>query len=177
MTALEKINSLQYFDGLKSVKDILKNIFSSITSLETNSVIVLSNTGLVNTFQTSGSLVIGGLYNIPFLELGDNFTNVGYVSNSSLFIATGTTPTNWSNSTSVQKYTSNAIIEFNDIDNNILIKAHTTDNSSFSILLTITNGKFINNKIFTTNSAYTWINNNNIALQASSDKVKIEVYN
>lgn len=50
--------------------------------------------------QTSGSLIVGDTYTIKTFVAGDNFTNVGAGSNSSgvTFIATGTTPTTWTNS-------------------------------------------------------------------------------
>jgi hypothetical protein len=46
-----------------------------------------------------GGLTIGRLYVIQQYELGDDFTNVGAVSNSAgqSFIATGVLPTNWTN--------------------------------------------------------------------------------
>jgi hypothetical protein len=51
------------------------------------------------TARISGLLTIGRLYIIVSYEVGDNFTNVGAVSNASgqSFIATGTTPTTWTN--------------------------------------------------------------------------------
>lgn len=50
--------------------------------------------------QTSGSLIIGDTYTIKTFVAGDVFTNVGAGSNSSgvTFIATGTTPTTWTES-------------------------------------------------------------------------------
>ena len=50
---------------------------------------------------TSGLLVVGREYVIFTLELGDNFTNVGFVHVGTSFIATGTTPTVWTNNTVV----------------------------------------------------------------------------
>lgn len=50
---------------------------------------------------TSGLLQEDKKYVILKLETGDNFSNVGYVSEGTPFIATGTTPTNWTNSTVV----------------------------------------------------------------------------
>ena len=49
----------------------------------------------------SGLLVVGQKYIVDVLEAGDDFTNVGYVSTGVIFTATGTTPTNWSNGSSV----------------------------------------------------------------------------
>lgn len=53
----------------------------------------------------SGTLVIGKTYNIETLEVGDDFSNVGYTSEGVDFIATGTTPTVWSNGTFVLNIT------------------------------------------------------------------------
>lgn len=49
---------------------------------------------------TSGSLVVGTEYVIGLFVAGDDFTNVGAFSNASgqRFLATGTTPTTWTNS-------------------------------------------------------------------------------
>ena len=51
--------------------------------------------------QTSGELIVGQTYLIETLEIGDDFSNVGYVSEGVEFIATGTTPTVYVNSTVV----------------------------------------------------------------------------
>jgi len=49
---------------------------------------------------TSGALVVGVSYQIAVYNAGDDFTNVGAASNATgvKFVATGTTPTTWSNS-------------------------------------------------------------------------------
>lgn len=58
---------------------------------------------------TSGPLVVGAGYTILNFQAGDNFTNVGAASNTNgiQFVATGTTPTNWTNGTTlgIQKTT------------------------------------------------------------------------
>ena len=48
---------------------------------------------------TSGTLVIGGIYKITTFVAGDNFSNVGASANATgnVFVATATTPTTWSN--------------------------------------------------------------------------------
>lgn len=53
------------------------------------------------TSTTSGSLVIGVTYRIDTLQAGDDFSNVGYTAPGVDFVATGTTPTVWANSTEV----------------------------------------------------------------------------
>lgn len=52
---------------------------------------------------TSGTLTEGETYRIETFESGDDFTNVGAASNATgvEFVATGTTPTTWSNSSEV----------------------------------------------------------------------------
>jgi len=47
----------------------------------------------------NGTLIVGREYLIFTLEAGDDFSNVGYVSDGVTFIATGTTPTVWANGT------------------------------------------------------------------------------
>lgn len=69
------------------------------------------NATTVPTTATSGSLIVGQRYTITTFVTSDNFTNVGAGSNASgvTFIATGTTPTNWANgSTLTQAPTLNA---------------------------------------------------------------------
>ena len=55
------------------------------------------------TAQTSGTLTVGSTYRINTYVAGDDFTNVGAASNASgvRFTATGTTPTTWTNSSSL----------------------------------------------------------------------------
>ncbi len=55
------------------------------------------------TAQTSGTLTIGKAYRITTFVAGDDFTNAGAASNASgvEFVATGTTPTTWTNSSSL----------------------------------------------------------------------------
>jgi hypothetical protein len=61
---------------------------------------LLTQTGnsSINTV-TSGSLIVGQTYRILNYISGDDFTNVGASSNTNdvFFVATGTTPANWSN--------------------------------------------------------------------------------
>ncbi len=57
---------------------------------------------------TSGLLEVGKTYNIESLVAGDDFANVGYVADNTPFIATGTTPTVWTNSTVVVNITDSA---------------------------------------------------------------------
>jgi hypothetical protein len=65
----------------------------------------LADIGASQTVLTSGLLVAGGRYRIDTFVAGDNFTNVGAASNASgvEFVATGTTPTTWTNSSSLRR--------------------------------------------------------------------------
>lgn len=55
--------------------------------------------------QTSGALVVGKMYRINTYVAGDDFTNVGAASNATgvRFTASSTTPTTWTNSSSLVK--------------------------------------------------------------------------
>ena len=56
------------------------------------------------TVITSGTLVTGKTYSIDTYVSGDDFTNVGGTNVSgAVFIATGTTPTTWTNSSSLRR--------------------------------------------------------------------------
>lgn len=59
--------------------------------------------GTQPSYQTSGTLIAGQLYTIVNFVASDVFTNVGAAANATgqTFIATGTTPTTWSNGSSV----------------------------------------------------------------------------
>jgi hypothetical protein len=74
---------------------------------------------LPRTKQTSGTLTVGESYEITDFNAGDNFTNVGASSNATgiQFIATGTTPTTYSNGSTLAKY------RFENIDYRIDSKA------------------------------------------------------
>jgi len=59
--------------------------------------------GASNTALTSGTLTVGKAYLIKTYVASDDFTNVGAASNAAgvTFIATGTTPTTWTNSSNL----------------------------------------------------------------------------
>ena len=67
------------------------------------------DTVLTGSVTTSGSLVIGNVYVIDAFVTGDNFTNVANVLSGTvnvsgcIFIATGTTPTTWTNGSSLRQ--------------------------------------------------------------------------
>ena len=57
--------------------------------------------------KTSGALVVGARYYISYFQAGDDFTNVGASANEKgeTFIATGTTPTTWTNGSTLYRMT------------------------------------------------------------------------
>ncbi len=56
------------------------------------------------TAQTSGTLVVGKEYTIDNWITNDDFTNVGGTNvDGTIFVATGTTPTTWTNSSSLRR--------------------------------------------------------------------------
>ncbi len=67
---------------------------------------------------TSGSLVTGKRYLIATYVAGDAFTNVGAASNATgiIFIATGTTPTTWTNASSLQEITADLSFDAAETD-------------------------------------------------------------
>lgn len=172
MTILQKINSLQYYDGLKGVKDVLKSIFSAVTALETNSVLIFKTESTQN-LQTSGLLIVGKYYQLTGnLIAGDNFTNVGLVALASGFIATGTTPNSWNNATQLERYTVTFTEVYNDTLGSLsIVNTPTGERLKF----TVSNNTLIDNKIFIFQGSYEIINSNNIYL--SGTKGKLEIYN
>lgn len=62
-----------------------------------------NNITVTLTYQVSGVLVVGTQYTIANYVATDNFTNVGGTNvTGNVFIATGTTPTTWTNGSSLQ---------------------------------------------------------------------------
>lgn len=73
---------------------------SEIATLEANGNQVPVPDQWAGATATSGTLTVGKRYRITDFQIGDDFTNVGAGSNATdvEFIATGTTPTTWTNS-------------------------------------------------------------------------------
>jgi hypothetical protein len=82
---------------------ILSLVPSSSSSLVCNALLKTK----LKVTVTSGSLIIGNEYYITTYQSGDDFINVGALANVSgeTFIATGTTPTDWSNGSSLVNVT------------------------------------------------------------------------
>ena len=64
----------------------------------------LADQGATNATQTSGTITTGQRYRIDTFVSGDDFTNVGAASNATgiEFVATGTTPTTYSNGSTIR---------------------------------------------------------------------------
>lgn len=84
LTITEMDGNFTYLEGLSGGGDTNKRevVFELLTELQ---------------YLTSGALTIGKTYIVSSFEFGDDFSNVGYVSEGVPFIATNTTPTTWVN--------------------------------------------------------------------------------
>jgi hypothetical protein len=89
------------------------------------------------TGQTSGTLVASKRYRITTYVSADSFTNVGAASNTTgvEFVATGTTPTTWTNASTL-----NRIGGLVDLDFTVGIGYQATDRSSNNLHGTLFNG-------------------------------------
>lgn len=86
---------------------------AEVASLHTNGS-VPESWKLANgqTALTSGTLVAGKQYQIDTFAAGDDFTNIGGTNASgSRFVATGTTPTTWTNGSSVRPAVATLLLE------------------------------------------------------------------
>lgn len=82
--------------------------------------LLIAYNALTQTTTTSGLLVVGVSYYITDFNTGDDFTNVGASSNATgvYFVATGTTPTTWTNLSSLK---SNMVERYENIVNSFYI--------------------------------------------------------
>lgn len=96
-----------YSDGIQIVKEVngqdvvifkIDGDGNIINPNQHNCKILVSHS---MSMLSSGELIIGKSYMIQSLNGNDDFNNIGYVTTGSIFIATGTTPTNWTNATVV----------------------------------------------------------------------------
>lgn len=95
------IYGCRIFTRALTVADVAKEYNNGLIT----SWISYSDKNASNTIQTSGSLIIGKRYLISTYADGDSFTNVGTASNASgvEFVATGTTPTTWTNGSALYR--------------------------------------------------------------------------
>lgn len=182
-TVLQKIEELQYFDGLRSMKEVLKNIFKNVTELEINNIIVgrLSARNINVTPVGGGgeetSLRIGKRYIVRTLTAGDNFTNVGFVAINVPFVATATTPTLHTTSQLIYLSADTTII-FNDVDPALKVELNFDfDESNYKTNFIITNNKFDINKVYPILPSAEVKTTNLITGNPGTYYFKIEVYN
>lgn len=129
------------------------------------------------TKTTSGSLVAGKTYVIVTLESGDDFANVGYVSEGTPFVATGTTPTTWTNSTEVFNLTDLPVITiFASTFNSPITIGYKIEVDSVLPTL-VSNGEFTQN-LFAPSGILAYVDENSISIDALSTSAiaKLEIY-
>lgn len=149
MTELDKLNRLlpKPFNGFQwfRLPEYLSQANQEIERLK----IVNNLVGRIIQYDgeqiTSGTLEVGEQYTITELLAGDDFSNVGYVSDGVSFTATGTTPNTWTNNTTVTADNCIFKIIYNDIDENVTITNSTSEQDTY---ITITNGAFNIDKTF-----------------------------
>lgn len=122
----------------------LKNVDTRVTQLEVSKVIVGDTTLNIIEVPFGTSLIPGERYYVSIAN-GDDFTNVGYVEDEKVFVATGTTPTLWQASgfpTTVSRIVVDTNIYYNNLDPNF--EAVPIENLSISFNLT--NSGYVLNK-------------------------------
>ena len=119
--------------------------------------------------KNGGSLTIGTKYVIYNVAAGDDFSNVGFTAEWSVFTATGTTPTNWSNATRVLVITGYAVNGL-VLENSIGDVAFSFDEDSVSGYLIYINvpSEYYMETSCTSASAYTLVGVNNKNIEFSS---------
>lgn len=143
--------------GTISTQEWVNNNFNKFKDITFN-IKMINKEWDVNTY----SLIIGEEYIIDSLQAGDDFSNVGYVSDGVSFIATGTTPTNWTNGT----YISNKIFLVNEYTNGTeSVVSYNLDygDNSYPLSINITNNLFIEDKLWIIHSSsgvYNIVSNN-----------------
>jgi len=101
--------------------------------------------------STSGTLIVGNKYVIESQNIGDDFSNVGYVKGGETFIATSDTPNNWTNGTEVIELSGKPIAAtFSFIGKEILPDGTYMINDS--VFFEISGGEFSKTEILTVDS-------------------------
>lgn len=158
--------------------EYLKLTNETVQSLQISKTVVgefnLSEESLVQ----GDNLIVGKKYIVHTLEAGDDFSNVGYVTEGVEFTATGSTPTAWTNNSEVVLVIRSIITYYNDLDSNIFIER---DGENF-YNIKITNSGFLNLKTFPNivgGSSIEVVDSNTVRfnVQNSPKYFKIEVYN
>ncbi len=152
-------------DGFEILESFIKSIFVSsndVTSIKTYKAYVTNDVII----QTSGLLVEGTYYGVDSFEDGDDFSNVGYSGTGSGFVATGTTPTAWTNGTSIYHFDINIQVVQNTLSETLFIEFGLDDSGEESMFYKTTDVSFVENKI-----VYQSDNSNNYVF-IDSDSIK-----
>lgn len=100
-------NDINRIEAIVKSDDIHKDAYVAKRHLpfvaEDAKVLMTSMTTSHTSVTTGHTFEIGNMYNVISFTAGDDFTNIGYVSMNVPFIATGTTPTTWTNGSIVEK--------------------------------------------------------------------------
>ena len=92
------------------------------------------------------SFIVGKKYVVDTLEEGDDFSNIGFVAEGDIFIATGTTPTTWTNDSHVVLQKEELVTFYNDLD----IDLYVVRDSLNSVQIISPNNAFLSTKTFLT---------------------------
>ena len=147
--------------------------------------IILNET---ETVLTSGELVVGNPYVVTRIFGGDDFSNVGFVSENVPFIATNTTPINWSNNSSIVDINASQPVTFILEDNiggiNVSYDWLETEPGIYNSCIVIEKiNTFFENKVFSLASSpnvailfYRFDDNNVISqINGSTNNIQIEI--
>lgn len=159
------------------LSEYLKTLEQEVQSLQISNMAVGKVTAIADGINQGVPLIIGQKYYTSGISPGDDLTNVGWVADKVAFIATGTTPTIWTDS-NINKIQESITLFYNDIDPNISANFNPITGDG-EIL--ITNGLFDVTKTYPVIEQVqtTVVNNNTLRANVGMENLyfKIEVYN
>jgi hypothetical protein len=118
---------------------------------------IVTQTGAYSSLTKGPNFVIGQQYTVTSLAVGDNFTNIGFVSTNVPFTATGTTATTWIGNSLVINTPYSMLPQFTIVENTLGITLTPTYNNQTSFKLTSNSPVFLLYKTFC--FPYGFINN------------------
>lgn len=130
-----------------NTKERIGNVLRKISNENKSKVLRVNITTLDDT-QTDGNLIVGKKYYIEELASGDDFSNVGYVEDGEIFIATGTTPEIWENGTVVEITGYDINIMENTIDEDLIVEVENISNISLKNIKIISPNDKLTPKLF-----------------------------
>jgi hypothetical protein len=158
-------------------------------------VALVTQVGTYPIISSGTPLVIGVTYMVSYLAPGDDFSNVGYVATQVPFVATGTTPTTWTNGSELIEPISSVLPTFEIIENTLGIILTPSIRTNSSFFLDSNLPVFLQNKTFVSPQSFmstgflfqggglVRINDSQLALSGFTIgdvmpfTIKIEVYN